>query len=211
MSTALECLMATHNINNRKDILLLLLYSSGAAGKINEPVIGRTRLIKLLFLFKKEALPHFKRGTDVNDENFYNFFAWNFGPFSAEIYDDITFFTLRGFVASKTTTDEILPEEMEEWDNYLQVSGVGDFSVSSGEDYLPSDQEYLSEEFYLTEKGKNYVEKNLWGCLSDTQKELLTKFKSKLCSIPLRTLLRYVYTTYEDMTTKSKIKGEILD
>ena len=68
--------MAT--LNNRKDILLLLLYSPGKTGNPNEPIVGRTRLIKMLFLFKKEALAHFAHGTEISDENFYEFFCVEF-------------------------------------------------------------------------------------------------------------------------------------
>ena len=40
-------------INNRKDILLLLLYSPGVTEKYNEPIKGRTRILKMLFIFFK--------------------------------------------------------------------------------------------------------------------------------------------------------------
>ena len=42
-------------INNRKDILLLLLYSPGVTEQINEPIKGRTRILKILFIFKKRC------------------------------------------------------------------------------------------------------------------------------------------------------------
>ena len=60
-------------LNNRKDILLLLLYSPGKTGKFNEPIVGKTRLIKMLFLFKKEALSHFSRGLKYLIEIFMSF------------------------------------------------------------------------------------------------------------------------------------------
>jgi len=46
-------------ITNRRDILLLLLYSPGVSSQVNEPIAGRTRLVKMLFLFKKELLGQF--------------------------------------------------------------------------------------------------------------------------------------------------------
>jgi hypothetical protein len=36
-----------------KHILLLLLYSPGNSDHPNEPLVGRTRIIKMLFLFDK--------------------------------------------------------------------------------------------------------------------------------------------------------------
>ena len=115
----------TPKINNRKDILLLLLYSPGVSDRINEPIIGRTRLVKMLFLFKKEAMQHFSKGTLISDENFYQFFPWNFGPFSSQVFDDLTFFLLRGFIEPTTSTDdESLPESAAEWERWLEESGT---------------------------------------------------------------------------------------
>jgi hypothetical protein len=55
-------------INNRRDVLLLLLYSPGKRGAINEPIVGRTRLVKMLFLFSKEGLPQYRKGTEINEQ-----------------------------------------------------------------------------------------------------------------------------------------------
>ena len=90
--------MTPKRIDNRRDILLLLLYSPGVQDETNEPIVGRTRLVKMLFLFKTEAFKHFRGGTALNESEFYQFFPWNFGPFSSQVYDDLTFFTLRGFI-----------------------------------------------------------------------------------------------------------------
>ena len=73
--------MPTAKINNRRDILCSR-FTHGITGLINEPIVGRTRLVKMLFLFRREVLQHFSRGTEITDENFYEFFSWNFGPFS---------------------------------------------------------------------------------------------------------------------------------
>ena len=68
-------------IDNRKDFLLLLLYSDGVSKALNEPVVGRTRLTKMLFLFKQEILAKFRRG-DEADIPFYEFFRRSDGDFS---------------------------------------------------------------------------------------------------------------------------------
>ena len=188
-------------INNRKDILLLLLYSPGVQGNYNEPIVGRTRLMKLLFLFKKEALSHFQRGTDINDDNFYKFFPWDFGPFSTEVYDDLIFFTLQGFIDSSESEDEALPESASEWAEWMSTSGI----QPDDENY----NEYEEETFRLTNKGVLFT-KPMYDFLSDSQKRLLKEFKKKLASAPLRAILRYVYDKYPDTTERSKIKSEIL-
>ncbi len=188
-------------IDNRKDVLLLMLYSPGKGDSPNEPVAGRTRLTKMLFLFKKEALKPFRKGTKISDENFYEFFAWNFGPFSRDVYDDLTFFELRGFIQKDSTEVETYPEAAAEWDRWL------DMSRSDSDDELLS--EYDDAEFSLTTKGTEFTE-SLYVSLSNEQKKLLKAFKAKLVSSPLRAILQYVYTTYPESTTKSKIKEQVL-
>lgn len=155
-----------------------------------------------MFLFKNEALRHFSRNTLITTENFYRFFPWNFGPFSREVYDDLTFFYLRGFIEqSKAAPDETVSESLAEWDAYIDES---DFT------YLDQPAEdYEEVEFRLTDKGRTFVEKELYPRLSSAQRELLKEFKKKIQS-PLRAILRYVYSTYPDFTTASQIKDKVL-
>src|SRR5688572_9464290 len=107
-------------INNRKDILLLMLYSPGNTDKVNEPITGRTRLIKMLFLFKEELWPKFRKGVDLQDEEMYNFIPWNYGPFSKDVYDDLTFFTLQKFIEISSSGEEIVLEEAAEHKYYIE-------------------------------------------------------------------------------------------
>lgn len=187
-------------INNRRDILLLLLYSPGRSDNSNEPVLGRTRLVKMLFLFREELLDSFRQGVDVNKENFYEFFPWHYGPFSRQVYDDITFFELRGFLAVESTDDDPDPESIEEWSAW----------ADSGE-YVTTDEmsEYTEEKFYLTDKGIDFT-KTLYGLLSQSQKKLLQEFKVRITNVPLRALLQYVYTKYPSSTDRSRIRETVL-
>jgi hypothetical protein len=188
-------------VDNRKDILLLLLYSPGKSDKPNEPIDGRTRLTKMLFLFKEEALKQFRTGTRVTEENFYQFFPWNFGPFSRDVYDDLTFFELHGFIERDESREETLPEAAAEWDRWLNLSR-GD----SGEETY---SEYDEQEFKLTPKGEAFA-KSLYESLSGDQRTLLRLFKAKLVKTPLKALLEYVYTNYPEQTTASQIKDKVL-
>lgn len=190
-------------INNKKDILLLLLYSPGKTDEVNESIRGRTRIIKMMYLFKKEILEHFKKGTGITEENFYDFFPWNFGPFCMEIYDDLTFFILQGFVDDVDCFDEpVLPESEEEWEAWLENTGTSQEEVCY--------DEYIEKEYKLKNKGVSFVEQKLWSHLSNSQKRMLKEFKSKIVNAPLRALLRYVYTKYKNDTVNSLIKKEIL-
>ncbi|MBE3037698.1 MAG: hypothetical protein IMZ62_02635 [Chloroflexi bacterium] len=189
-------------IDNRKDILLLLLYSPGRGDRPNEPIVGRTRLVKMLFLFKEEAMPYFRQETEIRDEDFYQFFPWDFGPFSCDVYDDITFLTLRGFIrADEEANEETLPESAAEWDAWLSSSG----SDSSNGPI----SEYKEESFSLTDKGATFAAA-LCEELAAPQRKLLRDFKKRTSAVPLRALLQYVYKNYEAMTGRSTIKERIL-
>jgi hypothetical protein len=193
--------MAPRKIDNRKDILLLMLYSPGRTDDVNEPIVGRTRIVKMMFLFREEALPHFRRGTEITADNFYNFFAWNFGPFSQQVYDDLNFFALRGFVDVSEAEEEGLPESAEEWHEWLSQSGATEDAAEP--------EEYREEVFRLTPKGGAFAS-SLYEALSSAQSQLLREFKRRLTTTPLRAILRYVYNTYPKMTEQSKIRDQVL-
>lgn len=187
-------------IDNRRDILLLLLYSPGTGGQINESILGRTRLVKMIFLFKSEVWKKFKSNIDLTEENLYQFFAWNYGPFSSEVYDDLTFFILRDFIEVRSTKkEEAIIESVEEWNFWMK-------KYSGDENEI---QEYQEEEFKLTEKGIMFT-KDLYDSLSINQQNILKEFKSRISKMPLRGLLRYVYREYPDQTNNSVIKNEVL-
>lgn len=186
------------SIDNRKDILLLLLFSPGVENKFNEPIVGRTRLVKMLFLFDKELMSKFKKNIDIEEIKFYNFYPWNFGPFSKEVYDDLNFFILRGFISSSNLDNDVIEEAFEEMEIY------------NNEFLLYDEETYQEEEFRLTEKGEKFT-KELYENLTEQQQKNLQEFKSRLSSIPLRAILRYVYEEYPQMIHKSTIKETILN
>jgi uncharacterized protein len=185
-------------ITNRRDILLLLLYSPGVFNQVNEPIVGRTRLVKMLFLFKKEVLVKFAAGADFGKKQFYEFYPWDFGPFSRDVYDDLSFFQLWGFIQSESADEESLPESMAEWDKWREETEIeNDFSV------------FEEQRFTLTEKGAAFAEK-MFDRLSDSQKKLLKMFKARMVKASLRGILRYVYKAYPEQTTASTIKDQVM-
>lgn len=194
--------MAKTSINNKKDILLLLIYSQGVTDEYNEPIRGRTRLIKMLFLFYKEALSHFKSGTEINDENFYTFFPWYFGPFSQQIFDDVNFFQLRGFIELNNIESDNSNISYSEATHYNDITGL---SIEQESDK----DSYMEQEIKLTDKGISFTQE-LFSQLSESQKTFLRQFKKKFNSTPLKAILRYVYQAYPDSSTNSLIKDNIL-
>ncbi len=188
-------------IDNKKDILLLLLYSPGVGTSFNEPIVGRTRLVKMLFLFWKECLKQFKRGLAITEENFYEFFPWNFGPFSKEVYNDLMFFLLRGFIESEDSESELLPEAAAEWMEWMKMS-----SPEADDEGIT---EYDEQSYKLSERGEKFA-KELYESLNKEQRKILRTFKGKLVRTPLKAILKYVYEKYPDFTERSHIRQQIL-
>ena len=193
--------MTQVRVDNRKDILLVLLYSPGRSDQINEPISGRTRLVKMLFLFREEALPHFHAGTDITSENFYQFFPWDFGPFSTQVHDDLDFFVLHGFIEPRQSSEETLPESAAEWETWLTAS-----RSDSAQDPV---SEYEEQQFSLTTRGLAFVEP-MFRSLTVKQRQLLREFKARTVAVPLRALLKYVYENYAAYTSKSTIRQDVL-
>jgi uncharacterized protein YwgA len=190
-------------ITNPKDLIMLLLYAPGTSGALCDPIEGQTRLMKMIFLFKKELSRRFNLDQVIDDKAFPDFEAYDYGPYSASVYCDLEFLVNLNFVEVVLAGEpEILEEERQEFDYW---------SATKNEDE-DLDAQYLGRQFRLTELGKKFVEKKLVEEKGVTQEQLkvLGDFKKRCCESSLRSLLRYVYTRYEDMTEKSKIKHEVL-
>ena len=196
-----------HKIDNRKDFLLLLLYSKGRTDSFNESIIGRTRIVKMMFLFMKEVLKHFREDTQVNEDNFYQFFPWHFGPFSQDVYDDITFFNFIGYLKIENSQDKKILESYNEWRRWLDEASLDETASIESTSLFQINNSY-EESFTLTPEGEKYAKK-LYDSLTSNQKELLMNFKLRLVSAPLRGILNYVYKSYPRMTAKSKIKHNL--
>ena len=188
-------------INSRKDILLLLFYSPGLNESFNEPIEGKTRLVKMIFIFKMEIFNYFKKNIDLDVENFYEFISWNYGPFSWEIYDDLIFFLLTDFIEAVKSDNDMLPESAAEWDEWFSSIGF------ENED---STDLYTEVKYQLTPTGTKYA-KNIYDHLSETQKDILKSFKAKFLSLPPRAIIKYVYSKYPQFTDKSLIKEKYQD
>lgn len=181
-------------------LIHLLLYSPTAAEKKPVPILGRTKLMKMIFIFEKE-LSHFFQ--NKNKQMDFNFEAYNFGPFSKEIYEAIDFLETREIIQlfPVNPTNPMAKDEME-----LDRRLMEDEAEVLG---FQNEDIFISEGFELTEKGKKMMtDHNLWfswAQLSDNQKKILVEFKTKMVNIPLKDLLKYVYTKYPKYAEKSFI------
>ncbi len=182
------------------DIIMLLLYSPGYTENYNEPISGRTKITKILFLFEKELAKKFKLDKITGEEDIFNFKAWNYGPMSSTIFKDIDFLKNIGFIK---TTDNI--------SSNLTIEEVQEYNYYSEKYNDDTDAEFQTETYQLSEKGLNFIkDKQKYDKLSNNQKLCLKEFKKQFNKAPLRDILKYVYTTYPDYTEKSLIKDKVL-
>src|SRR5216684_4120099 len=140
-----------------KDLLLLILYSKGPRGIVAEPIIGRTRLMKMIFLFDKELRRDFRFETAVDAAAIPVFEPYDFGPFSSEVYTDLEFLVDLGFVRVSPVGDSLPPEEAAEYEYWRATSS----DAADAEDEL--------EQFALTATGVKFVECGRAGELTSTQ------------------------------------------
>ena len=140
----------------------------------------------------------------MESEQLPDFIAYNYGPFSKDVYEQIELFTGIGFVA---VTDINTKEEMSGIDDVVEAEFIDE--CYQGDSELKTENNFW--EYRITEVGKGFVEKELLADLTVEQKGILEAFKRKITEMPIKQLLYYVYTNYPDYTEKSLIKDEVLD
>lgn len=183
---------------NGADYLLLLLYLNN-----KQPIYGAIRLTKMMFLFEKEIAPILKK-EGLDSENLPNFIAYNFGPFSKDVYEQVELFKGIKFIQ---VTNINANEEMAEVDD-LEETAYTDEMENRGY-ALNSDGKYYKYQILST--GERYVVEKIKQNISDKQEAILSAFKSKITSLSPKQILKYVYTKYPDYAENSLIKKEVLE
>lgn len=97
---------------HRKLLPLALMYAGDG-----EPIEGRTRLQKLVFLMQKRLE---EAGEDPLQSDDYEFVPYDYGPFSKELYDDLDETIARGMVEGR---EEDLGEDKVKYDYEIQDYG----------------------------------------------------------------------------------------
>ena len=182
-------------IKNKTELLLSLLYAGTPIGtNTTVPIVGITRLEKLIFLAKfDQALLE-----SAPPEHDFHFLPFRMGPWTQEIYDEVDFLESLGLL-TKERDAEYSPED-EAHDDQLFSDLVLDKYQRGG---VAMDEG--SEVFRLTEQGrKKAVE--VWSRIPDEEKQKLIALKRRFNNMNLRQLLRYVYNKYPQYTTESEIK-----
>ncbi|MVB12312.1 hypothetical protein CAFE_30450 [Caprobacter fermentans] len=179
------------------DYLLLLLYLDN-----KKPIKGAIRLTKMMFLFNEEIAPLLKK-KGLNSDKLPEFFAYNYGPFSKELYDQIEFFRGLGFIK---VTDINASEEMGEVDDWQEDAFIDEMTEQS-QSHVREDGKYMKYE--IATQGIKYVEEEILP-LDPDQLSILEIFKKKIISLYPKQILKYVYTKYPKYTTNSLIKDEVM-
>lgn len=190
---------------NGKDLLLLFLYTPGITDEINEPIVGRTRLMKMAFLFEKELKKDFLKG---NDAQIFNFIPYLFGPYDKEVIRNLNFLLDANFILEQDTAIIVSSAETVENRKYESEDTFDDLWEEI--EIVPQEAEVYEKKYLLSEKGIRYSKEKLWVLLEGYQKSLMLKFKTQIVKIPLDDLLSYVYKTYPHYTENSTIREKYL-
>lgn len=181
------------------DYLLILLYLND-----KQSIKGSVRLMKMMFLFNEQITPILKK-KGLESEKMPDFFAYNYGPFSKDLYDQIELFSGIGFINVKDLSVAVA-EEMSGVDNVIEKEFI--------DECYEDEDEYKSEnnfwEYSITDIGSGFIEQELIKNISSEQMDILKQFKRKITEIPIKQLLYYVYTKYPKYTENSLIKDEVL-
>jgi len=172
-----------------KKLILLFLYAPTAGDKVNVPIAGRTRLMKMGFLFKEEILIDFQKDKTFDEVNLPEYFAWKYGPFSGELLNDLEFLINQEYIKSRSGSSPI-PAELDEAE-----FGEYDFWVEDLNQFRV--REYEEELFELTNEKGLLKAKEIWDVLSENQHQYLIEFKKVLNQASLNRILEYVYKKYQ--------------
>jgi uncharacterized protein YwgA len=187
-------------ISSSKDIIMLLLYAKGRKGEHCEPILGKTRLMKMVFLFNEELRQSINLNKAIPISAMPQFEAYHYGPYSAQVYSDLEFLVELGLIEVTILDDtEKIPEEIGEYEYWQAASDAADDEIGQAQ-----------EQFGLTDLGHRFVEKKLLSDLSSEQLEALNEFKRRCTTADLKTLLKYVYSKYPKMTDRSKIRDKVV-
>lgn len=164
------------------DLILVLLRGKAEQPDLQDQLAGITRLEKLLFLADQE--------TDIRNsvKAPFTFQAYNFGPYSKEVYESVELLEELGLIREERHFEGGSIDELEEIDTALD------------------EKEGVERRFYLTDPGRAVADlliqrhPGIAGAMSE--------IKNRYGALPLRRLIRDVYTRYPDMASESLIRRE---
>ncbi len=178
-------------LKSAADLMVLLLYAKGSTGKQNEEVRGITRMEKLMYLLLKEG------GFEDVLSKGVTFEAYDFGPYSPEIYDLVESLKEMGIV--KVQEEKI-----------SNIRDIADIYYAEAQGQIEEATGGIMEIYSLTEDRGFKVANMLLNRAQPEEIKRIEDIKAKYNSMKLDDVLRYVYKTYPDSAKKSKIIKDIL-
>jgi hypothetical protein len=199
------------SVSVRKVALLALLSAPDPRGIPAAPIVGSTRLQKLLFLLQK-ALPRVSGDRELQTD--LSFEPYRFGPADLHVYQDLEFLEALGHV-SRTLVGS--PDEAPTTEESTERAlSFGYLMGDEDEAELFAEVEGQTEVYSVTESGKELLGRIVTGASGrarTTCEQVLAAaadVKAQYGSWPLQRLLREVYSRYPEMTTASEIRGRVL-
>lgn len=183
-------------IEDVSDIVLLILREHAFRGQSH--LSGITRLQKLAFLLTRD--PRYLTLVRQNEAPDLTFEAYKMGPFTPDIYEALE--TLASFQPPLIQASrEASGTDALETARFVEEVDLDEQEAGGRTQPRPN-------EYRLTPEGRRVADA-LWN---DAPVELQAALKEILASygrLPLRELLRRVYTAYPEMTVRSEIRGEL--
>lgn len=170
------------------DLLVGLLYAKGPTRRFGEPIKGITRLEKLVFLALEE-------GGFANAKSDYSYKPYELGPYSKEVIDYLEALKQAHLVKS----------DLEEFESHREVLDA----IAATGSVEAAGEPGKVEVYSLTDRGLQVGER-VFKMLRPEERRSIEDLKRRFNSVPLGELLKYVYTNYRAMTTKSKILDDVL-
>jgi uncharacterized protein YwgA len=212
MHTRQEICMST--IGPRELLLLLIGLDDIAAP---EGLGGITRIQKLLYILQTEE--HIRPAGDG-----FKFEPYKAGPYSPRIYDELQLLENLNYIrrassgehdSDDITTERISaeasdPEKAEVDLTFEELMGPEDVMTARSDEIAPTADSYEEARFFLTDTGKNKIEKLLENPDYKPFVDGIRRVKSRFSKYSLNDLLYYVYTRHPTMTTESEIKEKVL-
>jgi uncharacterized protein YwgA len=169
-------LSKTKFVMSKPQLIALLLYVQGPTGQIGEEIVGKTRLMKLVFLLLKEV------GLEENISDDSSFEPYKYGPFDSEVYDSID--ALKELhVLEENPVEKHETEEDEDEDECYDANTtfkLTDFGISKVKELVERAPKEVIDKF--------------------------VKVKTIYGRMPLVELLHYVYSKYPDYARLSEAK-----
>jgi uncharacterized protein YwgA len=176
------------------DAIITLLFCPGNSGEYGERIEGITRLDKLLYLLVKET----KVGEPLEEE--LGFEAYDYGPYSSEIYDAMETLSDVGLVNVQTR----------EYKSYEEISDARMIFRETLDDETALTAATRQVQIFALSEGGMRAGKKLFDLLSPEEQTDVRRVKERFNSISLKELIEYVYRKYPYSAVKSKVKESIL-